>query len=72
MRELQNRGFDAWVAWIDLGEMGVWYRVLVGKFKDKSEAQAMARQLSQRREFHRARQIATHEESAKDQDVKQP
>ena len=72
MRELQNRGFDAWVAWIDLGEMGVWYRVLVGKFKDKSEAQAMAHQLSQRREFHRARQIATHKESAKDQEVKKP
>ncbi len=66
MRELQNRGFDAWVAWIDLGEMGVWYRVLVGKFKDKTEAQAMARHLGQQREFHRARQIATHKESAKD------
>jgi cell division septation protein DedD len=66
MRELQNRDFDAWVAWIDLGEMGVWYRVLVGKFKDKTGAQAMARQLSQRREFHRARQIATHEGSTKD------
>jgi general secretion pathway protein A len=62
MRELQNRGFDAWVAWIDLDEMGVWYRVLVGKFKDKTEAQAMARHLSQQKEFHRARQIATHKE----------
>jgi hypothetical protein len=50
--------------------MGVWYRVLVGKFKDKTEAQAMARQLSQRREFHRARQIATHKESAKDEGKK--
>jgi len=67
MRELQNRGFDAWVAWIDLGEMGTWYRVLVGKYKDKGEAQVMARKLSQRSEFHRARQIATHKESAKGQ-----
>ncbi|MCG6916818.1 MAG: AAA family ATPase [Deltaproteobacteria bacterium] len=67
MRELQNRGFDAWVAWIDLGEMGTWYRVLVGKYKDKGEAQAMARKLSQKSEFHRARQIATHKESAKGQ-----
>ncbi len=65
MRELQNRGFDAWVAWIDLGEMGTWYRVLVGKYKDKNEAQVMARKLSQKSEFHRARQIATHKESAK-------
>lgn len=64
MRELQNRGFDAWVAWIDLGEMGIWYRVLVGKYKDKGEAQVMARKLSQRSEFHRARQIATHNDSA--------
>jgi general secretion pathway protein A len=70
MRELQNRGFDAWVAWIDLGEMGVWYRVLVGKFKDKPEAQAMARQLIQRREFPRARQIATHKESVAGQGAK--
>jgi cell division protein FtsN len=70
MRELQNRGFDAWVAWIDLGEMGVWYRVLVGKFKEKPEAQAMARQLSQRREFPRARQIATHKESVAGQGAK--
>jgi len=67
MRELQNRGFDAWVAWIDLGEMGTWYRVLVGKYKDKDEAQVMARKLSQKSEFHRARQIATHKESAKGQ-----
>jgi cell division septation protein DedD len=72
MRELQNRGFDAWVAWIDLGEMGTWYRVLVGKYKDKGEAQVMARKLSQKSEFHRARQIATHKESVKGGDVKKP
>ena len=66
MRELQSRGFDAWVAWIDLGEMGIWYRVLVGKYKDKVEAQAMADQLSRSNEFQRARQIATHKESAGD------
>ena len=72
MRALQDRGFDAWVAWIDLGEMGTWYRVLVGRYKDKGEAQAMARKLSQRREFHRARQIATHKESARGQGTKKP
>ncbi len=62
MQELQDRGFDAWVAWIDLGEMGIWYRVLVGKYKDKSEAETMARELSRSKEFYRARQIATHKE----------
>ena len=72
MRELQNRGFDAWVAWIDLGEMGTWYRVLVGKYKDKGEAQVMARKLSQKSEFHRARQIATHKEVVKGGDAKKP
>jgi general secretion pathway protein A len=72
MRELQNRGFDAWVAWIDLGEMGTWYRVLVGKYKDKGEAQVMARKLSQKSEFQRARQIATHKESAKGEGDKKP
>jgi cell division septation protein DedD len=63
MRELQRRGFDAWVAWIDLGEMGIWYRVLVGKYKEKNAAQAMAHKLSQQSEFQRARQIATHKET---------
>jgi general secretion pathway protein A len=72
MKELKSRGFDAWVAWIDLGEMGIWYRVLVGKYKDKNEAQAMADQLGRSREFHRARQIATHKESAGDEGVKKP
>jgi general secretion pathway protein A len=72
MRELQNRGFDAWVAWIDLREMGIWYRVLVGKYKDKNEAQAMAYKLGQKREFHRARQIATHKEGVAGQEVKEP
>ena len=72
MRELQNRGFDAWVAWIDLGEMGTWYRVLVGRYKDKGEAQVMARKLSRQSEFQRARQIATHEESPKGQGDKKP
>jgi general secretion pathway protein A len=70
MRELQNRGFDSWVAWIDLGEMGTWYRVLVGKYKDKDEAQVMARKLSQKSEFQRARQIATHKENVKGQGAK--
>jgi cell division protein FtsN len=67
MRELQKRGLDAWVAWIDLGEMGVWYRVLVGKYKEKSEARAMAHKLGQKSEFQRARQIATHKGSTKGQ-----
>jgi len=70
MGELQSRGFNAWVAWIDLGEMGTWYRVLVGKYKAKDEAQVMARKLSQKSEFQRARQIATHKESPKGQGAK--
>ena len=69
MGELQKRGFDAWVVWIDLGEMGIWYRVLVGKYKDKSEAEAMANELGQRQEFQQARQIATHKEGAAGQGV---
>jgi cell division septation protein DedD len=60
MQELKSRGFDAWLVWIDLGDKGIWYRVLLGKFEDKSEARDRARHLASLREFPRARQIATH------------
>ena len=72
MRKLQNRGFDSWVVWIDLGEMGTWYRVLVGKYDDKNEAEAMANKLGQRQEFQQARQIATHKENAAGQGLTKP
>ena len=62
MRNLRSRDFDAWVAWIDLGDKGIWYRVLVGQYVTKSEAQAMRRQLNQSKEFHDARQIAANAE----------
>ena len=62
MRNLQSRDLDAWVAWIDLGDKGIWYRVLLGQYETKREAQAMRQQLNQSREFHDARQIAANAE----------
>jgi type II secretory pathway predicted ATPase ExeA len=59
-RELQDRGFDSWIAWKDLGDKGIWYRVLLGKYSTKDEALAMVRQLKLLKEFHKARQLAVN------------
>jgi len=36
--KLQKRGFETWINQVDLGEKGIWYRVLVGKFGSVREA----------------------------------
>jgi Flp pilus assembly protein TadD len=36
--KLQKKGFDTWINQVDLGEKGIWYRVLVGKFSTVKEA----------------------------------
>ncbi|OIQ50684.1 TPR repeat-containing protein YrrB [Pseudodesulfovibrio hydrargyri] len=38
--KLRKQGFVTWVNQVDLGDKGVWYRVLVGKFGSVKEAQA--------------------------------
>lgn len=38
--DLQKKGFDTWVNQVDLGDKGIWYRVLVGKFPTIPDAQA--------------------------------
>jgi Flp pilus assembly protein TadD len=38
--KLKKQGFDTWINQVDLGDKGVWYRVLVGKFASVKEAQA--------------------------------
>jgi putative secretion ATPase (PEP-CTERM system associated) len=60
--ELHSRDFNAWVAWVDLGERGIWYRVLLGKYEEKDQALALRRQLIQNREFEDARQVALNAE----------
>jgi hypothetical protein len=60
--ELQRRDLNAWVAWVDLGERGIWYRVLLGKYEEKDEALALRRQLIRNREFKDARQVALNAE----------
>lgn len=37
---LRKQGFDTWINQVDLGEKGIWYRVLVGKFASVEEAKA--------------------------------
>ncbi|MFP3870409.1 MAG: SPOR domain-containing protein, partial [Syntrophobacteria bacterium] len=59
-RELRSRGFEAWVAWVDLDEKGIWYRVLLGTYDDKGTALAQTQRLKQSREFRDARQIAAN------------
>jgi cell division septation protein DedD len=54
LRELQERGFDAW---LDLDTRGGYHRVLVGKYEGRSEALALLRQLKQSDEFGDAVQV---------------
>lgn len=37
---LREQGFDTWINQVDLGEKGIWYRVLVGNFATIDEAKA--------------------------------
>jgi general secretion pathway protein A len=60
LRELEERGFDAWAAWIDGGERGVCHLVAVGKYTDKEQALAKTRELKQQEGFKDARQIAVY------------
>ena len=53
-QELKRRGLDAW---LDLDTRGGYYRVLVGKYKDRKEALALLDRLKERREFADALQV---------------
>ena len=53
-QELKGRGLDAW---LDLDTRGGYYRVLVGKYKDRQEALALLGRLKERREFADALQV---------------
>ncbi|BDQ34897.1 SPOR domain-containing protein [Pseudodesulfovibrio portus] len=38
--KLRGQGFETWINQVDLGEKGIWYRVLVGDFASIAEAKA--------------------------------
>ncbi|WFS63207.1 tetratricopeptide repeat protein [Pseudodesulfovibrio thermohalotolerans] len=38
--ELRRQGFETWINQVDLGDKGVWYRVLVGNFATTRQARA--------------------------------
>jgi type IV/VI secretion system ImpK/VasF family protein len=63
LQGLQERGFDAWITRVDLGERGVWHRVLLGKYKNRSEALANMNRLRETKEFQDSRQIAVYAEA---------
>ena len=60
VQQLQERGLDVWITRVDLGERGVWYRVLLGKYKNRSEALANMNRLRETKEFQDSRQIAVY------------
>jgi type IV/VI secretion system ImpK/VasF family protein len=53
-QELKRRGLDAW---LDLDTRGGYYRVLVGKYKNRQEALVLLGLLKERREFVDALQV---------------
>ena len=40
LEEIKKKGYDAFISAKDLGDKGLWYRVYVGKFNTKQEAEA--------------------------------
>jgi len=60
VQELQERGFEAWTTRVDLGERGVWHRVVLGKYKNWSEALANMNRLRETKEFQDCLPIAVY------------
>jgi cell division protein FtsN len=48
MRELEEKGYEVFVEKANIPQKGVWYRVAVGRFPSRREAQAFARGLKER------------------------
>ncbi len=48
MKELDDKGYEAFVEKADIPGKGIWYRVAVGRFSSQGEAQALARGLREK------------------------
>jgi hypothetical protein len=48
MRELEKKGYEVFIEKANIPQKGVWYRVAVGRFPSRREAQAFARGLKER------------------------
>jgi hypothetical protein len=48
MRELEEKGYEVFIERATIPQKGVWYRVAVGRFPSRREAQAFARGLQER------------------------
>lgn len=48
MRELEEKGYEVFIEKANIPQKGVWYRVAVGRFPSRREAQAFARGLQER------------------------
>ncbi len=48
MRELEEKGYEVFIEKANIPQKGVWYRVAVGRFPSRRQAQAFARRLKER------------------------
>jgi len=48
MRELEQKGYETFSEKANIPQKGIWYRVTVGRFSSRREAQAFARELKER------------------------
>jgi len=48
MRELEEKGYEVFIEKANIPQKGVWYRVAVGRFPSRRQAQAFARELKER------------------------
>ncbi len=58
VRKLRDAGFQPFIKNVDLGARGKWYRVRVGHYRDKAEAQKTLSEMRARTKLQRARIMA--------------
>lgn len=58
VRKLRDAGFQPFIKNVDLGARGKWYRVRVGHYRDKAEAQKTLSEMRVRTKLQRARIMA--------------
>ena len=58
VRKLRDAGFQPFIKNVDLGARGKWYRVRVGHYRDKAEAQKTLSRMRARTKLQRARILA--------------
>ncbi|NIP40419.1 MAG: hypothetical protein GTN39_02770, partial [Candidatus Aenigmarchaeota archaeon] len=44
IKEMEEKGYEAFIEKTDIPQKGIWYRVFVGRFSTREEGQAFARE----------------------------